>query len=229
MKRLWKFAHNAIVHPLMEVLPERLGGWLHDRTAARAFSDPPPVTFTASMYCRYQGRILLIKHKLHDWVPPGGRLEVGETPIEAAIRELEEELGWEHGLDYEFGRGVDVLSPPGLLSYEEHDAGPKGVHLNFAFLIEAKVDGIDPCDEFTEHGWFSSLEEVPGSIPPKVRVIARRLFQNPEDEDVLAMNWDQLTDEVRRLRAGIRQHRDHPNPDSCDRYTLATLLPEKKR
>lgn len=35
--RLWQFVHNAIVHPMMEILPERLGTWLHDETARLAW------------------------------------------------------------------------------------------------------------------------------------------------------------------------------------------------
>ena len=36
-RRFWRFVHNAIAHPLMEVLPERWGTWLHDTTAEKAF------------------------------------------------------------------------------------------------------------------------------------------------------------------------------------------------
>ena len=38
-RRIWRFVHNAIAHPLMEVLPERLGTWIHDETARLAFSE----------------------------------------------------------------------------------------------------------------------------------------------------------------------------------------------
>jgi len=36
-QRAWRFIHNVVAHPLMEVLPERFGDWFHDWTAARAF------------------------------------------------------------------------------------------------------------------------------------------------------------------------------------------------
>ena len=36
-RRFWRVIHNVVAHPLMEVLPDRLGDWLHDMTAAKAF------------------------------------------------------------------------------------------------------------------------------------------------------------------------------------------------
>ena len=40
-----------------------------------------------------QGEVLLLKHKKDEWVFPKGHLEQGETHLEAALREVEEEAG----------------------------------------------------------------------------------------------------------------------------------------
>lgn len=37
--------------------------------------------------------VLLVKHRVRGWVPPGGAVEWGETPRDAAARELYEETG----------------------------------------------------------------------------------------------------------------------------------------
>ncbi|MFF1443361.1 NUDIX domain-containing protein [Streptomyces sp. NPDC058295] len=37
--------------------------------------------------------VLLVKHPVRGWVPPGGKVEPGETPRAAAARELLEETG----------------------------------------------------------------------------------------------------------------------------------------
>lgn len=47
------------------------------------------------------------------------------------------------------------------------------------------------------------------------------------DNDVLGMTWEQLVDEVRRLREGIRRHRDATAHELCWFHPeLWSLLPE---
>lgn len=52
-----------------------------------------PIVF-ACIVARYQGRVLYVynSHRL-EWELPSGMIEAGETPLEAALRELKEESG----------------------------------------------------------------------------------------------------------------------------------------
>lgn len=53
-----------------------------------------PVTLAASAACFRGGKVLIAKRiKPSLWSLPGGRIEAGETPEQAAIRELFEETG----------------------------------------------------------------------------------------------------------------------------------------
>jgi 8-oxo-dGTP diphosphatase len=109
--------------------------------------------FSIAVYPRHRGRVLLIHHKrLAKWLPPGGELEPGETPLEAAARELHEETG----LRGTFPRTSDIDGAPlGLIGYEEHIAGSKGLHMNFVFVVDVDTDEVVPCEEFTEHRWVT--------------------------------------------------------------------------
>jgi 8-oxo-dGTP diphosphatase len=135
--------------------------------------------FSVSIFARHDGRVLLIKHKrLGTWLPVGGELNPGETPLEAAGRELFEETG----LEGQFLAQVGVEgTPPGFIGYEEHMAGSKGLHMNFVFVADVPGDNIVPNQEFDEHRWLQDAGEVdcPANVRQLVRLALRAGGQRP--------------------------------------------------
>lgn len=133
---------------------------------------------TASAYLIVTDKILLIKHKkLGAWMSPGGHLESGELPHEAAEREFFEETGIKvqalglsddlRFLPLPFKSGLHWVCEE---NYErrERDLPPlaqwaRGCeqHFDLAYLVEAKnnLDFKKNLEETDGIAWFT-LEEI---------------------------------------------------------------------
>ena len=94
-------------------------------------ADPTHVTGSA-IVLDGRGRVLLHRHKrLGIWLQPGGHLDPGEHPSDAARRETLEETGV--AADHPGAR-------PHLLHVDVHE-GPRGhVHLDLRYLLHADGD-----------------------------------------------------------------------------------------
>ncbi|MGI5292644.1 NUDIX domain-containing protein [Nonomuraea polychroma] len=82
--------------------------WL--RTAMQGSMDPIAAEVWA--FDDAFRHVLLVEHRWRGWVPPGGAVELGETPREAARRELLEETGISADL-------VDVPAAVTVRSYRQ--------------------------------------------------------------------------------------------------------------
>ncbi len=124
--------------------------------------------FSVAIYARRGERVLVIEHRrLKTWLPIGGELEAGETPLEAARRELREETGLEG--QFRPLRGALDGVPAGLIGYEEHEAGSKGLHMNFVFVCEVASESITPNDELVSWRWVDRAELSRLDSPLNVR------------------------------------------------------------
>lgn len=109
-----------------------------------------PTAFIVLVVVRLGHRFLLVREKSHGqpWFLPAGRVEVGETLVEAAKRETREESG------------IDV-NIEGLLRIE-HTPRSDGSRLRAIFVaspIDDKPPKVLPDAESLGAGWFT-LEQV---------------------------------------------------------------------
>ena len=106
-------------------------------------------------YDKSAGKIYLGYHiKADDWIPPGGHIEPGETPSDAAVREMKEELG------------VEIIKSqlePFALSVKPINRPEKGcmAHYDIWYLVHIPVQDFDYLkSEYHDAGWFSIQEGV---------------------------------------------------------------------
>ena len=105
-----------------------------------------PVHITGSALITGPRGVILHKHrKLGIWLQPGGHVDAGETPAEAAAREATEETGLR----------VELVSDA-VIHVDVH-AGPRGhTHLDLRYLCTAPDrDPSPPPEESQEVCWFS--------------------------------------------------------------------------
>ncbi len=116
--------------------------------------DADPTHVTGSAVVLGSRGVLLHRHKrLGIWLQPGGHLEAGETPWDAARREGNEETG----LSLRFSLpGAGPAGPP-LLHLDVHDGGRGHTHLDLRYRLEAEGDDTPApqAGESQEVRWFS--------------------------------------------------------------------------
>lgn len=109
-------------------------------------SDPVHVTGSAFVVGP-RGIVLLRHRRLGIWVQPGGHIDTGEAPWDAALREAVEETGM--ALRH---RG----ETPELAHVDVHAGGRGHTHLDLRYLLDAgDADPAPPEGESQEIGWFA--------------------------------------------------------------------------
>lgn len=126
-------------------------------------------SYTVGAVCvieRRDGRVLLVRLAYrHRWGVPGGLLKRGETPADAARREVREEVGFE----------VDLLGEPAVVV----DAVARRVDVVFLArpAAGADADGATPrSPEILEARWFprDALPELQHETAHAFVALARR-------------------------------------------------------
>ncbi len=112
-----------------------------------------PVHVTASALIVGRRGVVLHRHAvLGNWIPPGGHIDAGEAPWEAAVREAQEETG----LDLVLAGGT-----PQLALVDVHPGVRGHTHLDLSYLVNGDdADPSPPPHEGQEVSWYSWSEAL---------------------------------------------------------------------
>ena len=107
---------------------------------------------TASGLVIKDDKVLLIFHPyIKRWFQPGGHIEEGGSPIEAAIREVYEETGYFCELDSDNQDPIDI----DIHEIPENPKKGEGAHLHIDLLYRLRVLRQEQSVEDIEFQWFS--------------------------------------------------------------------------
>jgi len=125
---------------------------------------PTHIVTAAGVVENDKGEILLVKTYHGGWVFPGGQVEVGETLIDAVIREIKEESGINVTVEKLFAISSNTATNKGYNGVKEV---PTKVMMDF---ICTYVDGnLCTSDENSESCWVKKDKALDMIIAPAIR------------------------------------------------------------
>lgn len=112
------------------------------------------------------GRLYAVVHRpaYDDWTLPKGKVAAGESDLEGALREVEEETGMSCRVD----------RPLGTTSYIDRKGRPKVV---MYWLMQATGGVFEPCEEIDEVRWLPLSEVLDLLSYPRDRTLLGALVE----------------------------------------------------
>ncbi len=142
------------------------------------------IDFTVEVFVVYKNKVLLRMHdKYKIWCSVGGHIELDEDPIQAAHREVKEEVGLGivlvgKNIPSFDERDFSILMPPQFLG--RHRTSPTHEHVVFVYFATSSTDQIS--DSVSEHErsatrWVTKEELDDMDLVPNIKFYAQKALE----------------------------------------------------
>jgi ADP-ribose pyrophosphatase YjhB (NUDIX family) len=146
--------------------------YYNDPAAPKANSMVPSVNVVVT---NGQGQILLIRRTDNEnWAVPGGAIDLGESMVQAAVRETKEESG----IDCQITGLVGIYTDPKhVILYTSNGEARQ----EFSILLTAQPVGgqLTPSDETSEVRWVDRAEVADYTMDRSMRLRVRDYLESP--------------------------------------------------
>lgn len=138
------------------------------------------IDFTVEVFIVHKNKVLLRVHdKFKKWLSVGGHIELAEDPIEAAIREVKEEVGLDielvgnEKIFHDFDHSRELVPPVALNRHYSDKRGHE--HVTLVYFARAKSTRIKAQledDKSEECRWCTKQDIETMDLWPNVRAYA---------------------------------------------------------
>jgi 8-oxo-dGTP pyrophosphatase MutT (NUDIX family) len=116
---------------------------------------PNTIRIAAALLIDPRGRTLLVRKRgTHAFMQPGGKIDAGESPVQALVRELHEELGL----------NIDPTTAVHLGQFSAPAANEPG------FDVQAELFRVDTCDTVAPAAEIEEVVWIEPGQPPAMQL-----------------------------------------------------------
>jgi 8-oxo-dGTP pyrophosphatase MutT (NUDIX family) len=147
------------------------------------------IDFTVDVVIVYKKKVLLRHHeKYHQWLFPGGHIELHETPQDAAVREALEETGlhvslWKppHFTDVPNDNGHELIPPVYMNIHDIPGLDHRHQHISHVYFATTETEVIAPTyeDDRSDECLWLTAEEVQAhpDIKAQIKYYAKQALE----------------------------------------------------
>lgn len=129
---------------------------------------PKIIRIAAALLIDPQGRTLLVRKRgTQAFMQPGGKIDAGETPVQALVRELHEELGLH----------IDPAQAIALGQFSAPAANEPGFAVRAELFRVDCAEAVAPAAEIEEVIWLAADQAVELALAPLTRDLILPLFR----------------------------------------------------